>query len=95
MGISKCTGEGCNKRDTCYHFSSIPNEHYQSYFTSPVLEKNGECEMYWDNYNRMNPSLDELIKRLEEYVKVSYGTNAYELSQKEAELIVKVLKENT
>jgi hypothetical protein len=44
--ITKCTGRGCDLRETCYRFTATAGW-YQSYFmTSPV--KNGECEMYWE-----------------------------------------------
>jgi len=43
--ITKCTGRGCDLRETCYRFTATAGM-LQSYFmTSPI--KNGECEMYW------------------------------------------------
>lgn len=43
--ITKCTGRGCDLRETCYRFTA-PKGMWQSYFmTSPI--KDGECEMYW------------------------------------------------
>ena len=44
--ITKCTGEGCTKKDTCYRFTSKPDI-YQSYFKDPPI-KDGECEYYWE-----------------------------------------------
>lgn len=41
-----------------------------------------------DQYDRMNPTIQELTKRLEEYVKKDYGTEAYPLSQAEANLLL-------
>ena len=43
--ITKCTGRGCDLRESCYRFTATAGM-LQSYFmTSPI--KNGECEMYW------------------------------------------------
>jgi hypothetical protein len=44
-------------------------------------------------YDRMNPDINELLKRLENYSKVTYGKNAYELSVAEAKLIVELANE--
>lgn len=40
-------------------------------------------------YDRMNPSLEMLLKRLSEYSKITYGTRAYQLSGAESGVIVK------
>ena len=43
--ITKCTGEGCPLKETCYRFTA-PAEMYQSFFMdSPI--KDGKCEYYW------------------------------------------------
>ena len=43
--ISKCTGEECPLKETCYRFTS-PAGMYQSFFMTPPI-KNGKCEYYW------------------------------------------------
>jgi hypothetical protein len=44
--ITKCTGEGCELKETCYRFTA-PTEMYQSFFfESPI--KDGKCEYQWD-----------------------------------------------
>jgi len=43
--ITKCTGEHCESKHTCYRYTAKPNEHYQSMFIgSPI--KFGGCEYY-------------------------------------------------
>jgi hypothetical protein len=44
--ITKCLGEGCVLRNTCYRYTAISNPHWQSFFTSSPLQENG-CEHYW------------------------------------------------
>jgi hypothetical protein len=44
-------------------------------------------------YDRMNPEINELLKRLEDYSKVTYGKNTYGLSTAEAKLIVELANE--
>lgn len=42
-----CSGDNCEKKDTCYRFLAKPDS-YQSYFTKPPLEKDGiTCEYFW------------------------------------------------
>lgn len=42
-----CTGNGCSKKDTCYRFTATPG-HWQSYFCVPPIDKDGNCDMYWE-----------------------------------------------
>jgi hypothetical protein len=44
--ITKCKGDGCHVKGTCYRFTA-PKGMWQSYFMNPPI-KDGECEMYWD-----------------------------------------------
>ena len=46
MDISKCTGEGCFLRTTCYRFTAEADEYYQSYFEPPPIEDD-KCTEYW------------------------------------------------
>jgi hypothetical protein len=43
--ISKCTGEGCSLKETCYRFTA-PSGMLQSFFINPPI-KDGECDYYW------------------------------------------------
>ncbi len=43
-------------------------------------------------YNRMNPTITELVDQLDKYSKIDFGTEAYPLSVKEAALIVNAIK---
>ena len=44
--ITKCTGDGCPQRSTCYRYTS-PSSDYQSTFLQPPIDEHGKCEMYW------------------------------------------------
>ena len=44
--ITKCTGEGCPLKETCYRFTA-PTDMYQSFFVG-VPVKHGQCEYYWN-----------------------------------------------
>lgn len=45
--ITKCSGEGCKKKESCYRFTATSSE-LQSVFTIPPVDKNGQCEYYWE-----------------------------------------------
>lgn len=50
MDITKCRGVGCNLRFGCHRFKSIPDEHMQSYFTSPPFTEHNNiqiCGYFW------------------------------------------------
>ena len=44
--ITKCTGEGCALKETCYRFTATTGM-YQSFFVGVPI-KNGQCEYYWN-----------------------------------------------
>jgi hypothetical protein len=44
--ITKCKGDGCPMKDTCYRFTA-PADEYQSYFETPPIKEDGNCDMYW------------------------------------------------
>jgi len=44
--ITKCTGDGCELKETCYRFTA-PMGTYQSMFVDVPL-KDGECDYYWN-----------------------------------------------
>jgi len=43
--ITKCTGEGCELKETCYRFTA-PTGMYQSMFVEVPIEDNN-CNYYW------------------------------------------------
>lgn len=45
MDICKCTGEGCQKKQSCYRYTAEAS-YYQSYFETPP-NKDGQCDHYW------------------------------------------------
>ena len=44
--ITKCTGEGCALKETCYRFTATTGMYQSFFFGVPI--KNGKCEYYWD-----------------------------------------------
>ncbi len=64
--ITKCKGEGCEAKNTCYRFTATPSL-YQSYFTeSPI--KDNKCE-YYINHNRLPKWEKNILKGAELFVK--------------------------
>jgi len=62
MDITKCTGEGCPLKESCYRFTSDISM-MQSYFFTPPF-KDDTCEMYWGEqsesiYNQLKNITDE------------------------------------
>lgn len=49
--ITMCEGTNCPIKETCYRFKAQPST-YQSYFTEPPINSNGECEYYLELYDR-------------------------------------------
>jgi hypothetical protein len=43
--ITKCSGAGCDLKDTCYRYTA-PASMWQSFFMKPPID-NGKCKMYW------------------------------------------------
>lgn len=68
MDITKCMGEGCPNKETCYRFTAKPEPMYQTYFTElpgkwidvpeQDIDKSGVwiCEMFWsiESYSAVN-----------------------------------------
>ena len=42
--ISKCNGEGCSKKDSCYRYLAPSSEKWQSYIS---VEEPDKCEYFW------------------------------------------------
>jgi hypothetical protein len=61
--ITKCKGEGCPIKESCYRFTAEASEFRQSYFFTPPFKDN-TCEMYWGKkseyiYNQLKNITDE------------------------------------
>jgi len=50
--ITKCTGEGCALKQTCYRYTA-PMGTYQSMFVE-VPNRNGKCDYYWQDKYESN-----------------------------------------
>ena len=47
--ISMCDNESCPSRNTCFRFTAIPNEGWQSYGDFQIPKGKDKCEYYWDD----------------------------------------------
>lgn len=50
--ITKCSGKGCEMKESCYRFTVKENPEWQAYFVEPPFRLCGEdqsCENYWYN----------------------------------------------
>jgi hypothetical protein len=57
--ITKCKGEGCPIKESCYRFTAEASKYMQSYFFTPPFDGK-TCEMYWGKqsesiYNELKP----------------------------------------
>lgn len=50
LDITKCDGNNCSKRVTCYRFTSKP-ERLQSYSAFYETIENDKCKYYWEDKN--------------------------------------------
>jgi hypothetical protein len=51
MDITMCSGDNCQKKESCYRFTALPNDYWQAVFIDvPVDLVTQECEHYWNNY---------------------------------------------
>ena len=55
--ITKCSGEDCPKKQSCYRYTAKASD-YQSYFMTPPI-KDGQCDHYWDNENYKKDAIPE------------------------------------
>lgn len=46
--ISKCANEDCPLKNTCYRYTSKPNELWQSYNNYSYNKEANECKDYWE-----------------------------------------------
>jgi hypothetical protein len=59
--ITKCTGEGCPLKETCYRFTATTGM-YQSFFLEVPI-RNGKCEYYWGETSQSTyEQLKEIFK---------------------------------
>jgi hypothetical protein len=45
--ISKCKGQGCNIKNTCYRFLADADDYMQSYIKGNVSDDGEYCDHYW------------------------------------------------
>jgi hypothetical protein len=45
--ITKCSGEGCHMKETCYRYTA-PSSEYQSYFMGTPLNDDKTCDEHWE-----------------------------------------------
>ena len=45
--ITKCTGDGCALKETCYRFTATTGMYQSFFFGVPI--RNGKCESYWNS----------------------------------------------
>ena len=45
--ITKCLGENCPMKESCYRFTAESEGIGQTYFIEPPI-KDGKCEHYWE-----------------------------------------------
>ena len=61
MDITKCKGNDCPMKESCYRFTAEENEVLQAYFVEPPI-KDGKCEMYWsDTSQRIFEKLKNIV----------------------------------
>ena len=61
--ITKCKGEDCPLKESCYRFTAEESLVWQSYFFTPPFDGD-TCEMYWGKqsesiYNELKNITDE------------------------------------
>jgi hypothetical protein len=47
--ITKCTGEGCELKETCYRYTAPMGDYQSMFVTVPFAD--GECNHQWPNNN--------------------------------------------
>lgn len=66
--ITKCRGEDCNLKDTCWRHRA-PSDFRQSYFYRSPQDEEGFCQYYW-------PDEEEIKKKRLQKVKGKTGGTA-------------------
>jgi hypothetical protein len=61
--ITKCKGEGCPIKESCYRFTAEASDFRQSYFLTPPFDGK-TCDVYWGKhsesiYNQLKNITDE------------------------------------
>ena len=67
--ITKCKGDGCHAKESCYRFTAKPSD-YQSYFVTPPI-KDGKCDHYWgENAEAVwNTLIEDVFKSIKDTTK--------------------------
>lgn len=65
VDITKCSGEHCPLKESCYRYFSKANPYWQSYFDIiPYDLHTNECEDYW----KMDQFEKSLVKKLDKEI---------------------------
>ncbi len=51
--ITKCSGENCPMKESCYRFTAESEGIGQTYFIEPPI-KDGKCEHYWERVRQLS-----------------------------------------
>lgn len=64
MDISKCNGNECPIKTSCFRFTSKPDEERQWYVIAPYKIENGvfSCDLFWgESQTQMLNQLEEIV----------------------------------
>lgn len=54
--ITMCSGENCPKKNECHRYTAVPGGYMQSYFVTPPVDDEGECEYFMGNSKFEEPT---------------------------------------
>ena len=46
IDISKCSGSGCNQKESCYRYIAKPKKFGQSWIAPPIVREGESCPAY-------------------------------------------------
>ena len=52
--ITKCSGDYCELRETCFRYKAKDNAYRQSYFVNQPNANSYDCDMYWEYCSKCN-----------------------------------------
>lgn len=59
--ITKCTGNGCKLKESCYRYTVKDSEFRQAYFAESPINLDSFCDMYWgENQNAILNHLKDI-----------------------------------
>ncbi len=63
MAYYNCYGGNCMVKESCKRFSVNPKEQRQTYFNTPPLDENGNCDFY---HGENQTNILEQLKEIDE-----------------------------